>query len=250
MAKAIQCPSCGRKHRVAALPDAPTFKCENCGQPLKVPAQFPPSVMTSSRHVRQPDPPRPSEATAALPKRPTPAPPPPPARAPAPARPKPARPAAATAAPVTSDAVALPLRLLAWAAALVLGLIVTLWVARVTGWLSGDRLVDVFTDEGWARYIRVIAIAPVWALFTTLLLTSFLEGGRALARRRAEKRAESAASGRSARAGGSDRYDARGAGGPGRDGGASGVGRDARRAPARRSGPPADDAVHSARRRR
>jgi hypothetical protein len=234
VAKAIQCPSCGRKHRVATLPDAPTFKCENCGQPLKVPAQFRPSVMTSSRHVRQPDPPRPSEATAVLPKRSTPASPPPPARAPAPAPPKPARPAAA--APVTSDTVARPLRLLAWAAALVLGLIVTLWVARVTGWLSGDRLVDVFTDEGWARYIRVVAIAPVWALFTTLLLTLFLEGGRALARRRAEKRAESA-SGRVARPDGSERFDPRGDRGPGRDGSASGVGRGAQRSPARRGGP-------------
>jgi hypothetical protein len=78
---------------------------------------------------------------------------------------------------------------LAWVAALALGLVVTLWVARVTGWLSGDRLVDVFIQTGLARYIRVIAIAPVWALFTTLFLTLFLEGGRALARRRAEKRA-------------------------------------------------------------
>jgi len=87
------------------------------------------------------------------------------------------------------ETVALPLRLLAWVVALVLGLVVTLWVARVTGWLSGNRLVDVFIQTGLARYIRVIAIAPVWALFTTLLLTLFLEGGRALARRRAEKRA-------------------------------------------------------------
>jgi len=47
----------------------------------------------------------------------------------------------------------------------------------------------VFIRSGLARYIRVIAVAPVWALFTTLLLTLFLEGGRALARRRAEKRA-------------------------------------------------------------
>ena len=81
------------------------------------------------------------------------------------------------------------MRVLAWVVALALGLVVTLWIARVTGWLSGDRLVDVFIQSGLARYIRVIAVAPVWALFTTLLLTLFLEGGRALARRRAEKRA-------------------------------------------------------------
>jgi hypothetical protein len=233
MAKAIQCPSCGRKHRVATLPDAPTFKCENCGQPLKVPAQFRPSVMASSRHVPRPDPSS-SEATAVLPKRPAAA--PVAASAPAPARRSQlARPVAETAA--TQDAVSRPLLALAWVVAMVLGLVITLWVARITGWLSGDRLVDVFTQEGWARYIRVVAVAPVWALFTTLLLTLFLEGGRALARRRAEKQAESAESARGARRGESERFGTRGDGRPGRGGGTSGDGRESRRTAARRAGP-------------
>jgi hypothetical protein len=237
MAKAIQCPSCGRKHRVAGLPDAPTFRCESCGQPLKVPAQFRPSVMTSSRHVRPDESPRAesprADSTAVLPKRPA-------ARAPAAAsaaaaaRPTRApRPAPAGAAPAP-DAIALQLRVSAWAAALVLGLVVTLWVARVTGWLSGDRLVDVFTESGWARYIRVIAIAPVWALFTTLLLTLFLEGGRALARRRSEKRAESAGA-----QGGARRSASLDTGrGDGRGGARAAAGRrETRRAAARRGGP-------------
>ena len=181
MGKAIQCPSCGRKHRVSALPDAPTFNCEGCGKPLKIPTQFRPSVMASSRHVRPADSPRP-ESTSVLPPRPTPAPAPPAAR-----RAKVPRAAAATTS--RNEKVVLPLRVLAWVFALTLGLVVTLWIARVTGWLSGDRLVDVFIQTGLARYIRVIAIAPVWAMFTTLWLTLFFEGGRALARRRAEKRA-------------------------------------------------------------
>jgi hypothetical protein len=184
--KAIQCPSCGRKHGVSGLPDAPTFKCENCGQPLKVPSQFRPSVMASSRHVRPSDAPH-SESTSVLPSRPAPAAAPAAASAPKAARPATA-PRPSADAPRT-DAVALPLRVLAWVVALALGLVVTIWVARVTGWLSGDRLVDVFVGTGITRYIRVIAVAPVWALFTTFLLTLFLEGGRALARRRAEKRA-------------------------------------------------------------
>jgi hypothetical protein len=201
MGKAIQCPSCGNNHRVSDLPDAPTFKCEGCGKPLKIPTQFRPSVMASSRHVRPADSPRP-ESTAVLPPRPKRTAAPAASAAPAAAAPAAARdakvprPAAGTAP--KSETVALPLRVLAWVVALVLGLVVTLWVARVTGWLSGDRLVDVFIQTGLARYIRVIAIAPVWALFTTLLLTLFLEGGRALARRRAEKRAE----GESSRSGG------------------------------------------------
>ena len=192
MGKAIQCPSCGRKHGVSGLPDAPTFKCEGCGKPLKIPTQFRPSVMASSRHVRPPDSPRP-DSTAVLPPRPTRAASPAASAAPSAAASAPARAAkvprpAAGKGPETETG-ALPLRGLAWVVALALGLVVTLWVARITGWLSGDRLVDVFTQTGLARYIRVIAVAPVWALFTTLLLTLFLEGGRALARRRAEKRA-------------------------------------------------------------
>ena len=193
MGKAIQCPSCGRKHSVAGLPDAPSFKCEGCGKPLKIPTQFRPSIMASSRHVRAPDSPRP-ESTAVLPPRPTRA----SAPAPAAARPAKAPRAAAGMVPKTKK-VALPLRVLAWVVALALGLVVTLWVARVTGWLSGNRVVDVFIQTGFARYIRVIAIAPVWALFTTLFLTLFLEGGRALARRRAETRAAEGSSQRRGR---------------------------------------------------
>ncbi|HEY4398591.1 MAG TPA: hypothetical protein VGO28_13045 [Acidimicrobiia bacterium] len=186
MGKAIQCPSCGRKHRVSGLPDAPTFQCENCGQPLKVPSQFRQAEMSSSRRERPSDAPRP-ESTSVLPAQPSPAKPSVAASAPAAARP--AASLGSSAAAAQPDAIVLPLRILAWVVALFLGLVVTVWVARVTGWLSGDRLVDVFVGTGLARYIRVLAVAPVWALFTTLLLTSFLEGGRALARRRAEKRA-------------------------------------------------------------
>lgn len=211
MGKAIQCPSCGRKHGVSGLPDAPTFKCEGCGKPLKIPTQFRPSVMASSRHVRPADSPR-TESTAALPPRP------------------------GAGSPPKTETVALPLRVLAWVVALALGLVVTLWVARVTGWLSGDRLVDVFTQTGLARYIRVIAIAPVWALFTTGLLTLFLEGGRALARRRAEKRAAGDMPQRGRRRGQPEPVDA----GDGDATGAYGGGADrkrVRRAAAPRGGP-------------
>lgn len=155
------------------------------------------------------------------------------ASAPKAARPAKTSRASADAAP--TDAVALPLRVLAWVVALALGLVVTIWVARVTGWLSGDRLVDVFVGTGMTRYIRVIAVAPVWALFTTLLLTLFLEGGRALARRRSEKRAETNESQQSARRGDSDEFD-----GDDRDraeGGGSADGQRSKRAAARRGGP-------------
>jgi len=125
---------------------------------------------------------------------------------------------------------------LAWVVALALGLVVTLWVARVTGWLSGDRIVDVFTQTGLARYIRVIAIAPVWAMFTTLLLTLFLEGGRALARRRAEKRAAEDSSKRRSRRDEPEPFDAGDGDAPGAYRGSADRER-GRRAAAPRGGP-------------
>jgi hypothetical protein len=192
MGKAVQCPACGRKHRVGALPDAPSFQCEACGKSLKVPAQFRPSVMASRRHVNRPETGARSSSTSVLPKSAVPAAAgagagtaaAPPAAGVRRAR-RPTAPAAETATKTGPRPVALPLRLLAWAVALVLGLLITGWVARVSGWLSGDRLVDVFTGTGgMERYLRIVALAPAWAVVTTLLLTLFLEGGRALARRR------------------------------------------------------------------
>ena len=37
MAKALQCPTCGTKKRIDALADGASFRCEQCGQVLKVP---------------------------------------------------------------------------------------------------------------------------------------------------------------------------------------------------------------------
>jgi hypothetical protein len=193
MGKAIQCPTCGRKHGIGGLPDAPSFACEGCGQRLRVPAQFRPSVMASARHVERPDPGASADSTSVLPPKPAPtaaaAAPSATARRPAP-RSAPARPPAGAAAVAGPRPIALPLRLLTWVVALALALVVTVWVARTSGWLSGDRLVDVFTGTGGiTRYLRVLALAPLWALITTLFLTGILEGGRALSRRRAAARA-------------------------------------------------------------
>src|SRR5262249_4334107 len=146
MAQAIQCPWCGRKPRVSALPDAPTFKCESCGQPLKIPAQFRPSVMASDRHVRQSDPEPPGrDATAVLPNQPAPAAAPVAAAGRAPER-RPTPPRAPAEPGSSPDAVSRPLRVLAWVVAMVLGLVITLWVARITGWLSGNRPLGAVTQ--------------------------------------------------------------------------------------------------------
>ena len=40
MAKALECPACGAKHRLDGLEPSTTFRCEQCGQTLKVPASL------------------------------------------------------------------------------------------------------------------------------------------------------------------------------------------------------------------
>jgi hypothetical protein len=62
MARALECPACGHRHRIDAIPDASTFRCEQCGQALKVPTPV-------SSHPDAPAPPArgtaPPERTAA-----------------------------------------------------------------------------------------------------------------------------------------------------------------------------------------
>src|SRR5690349_23985928 len=37
MARALECPACGYRHRLDTIPDSDTFRCEQCGQVLKAP---------------------------------------------------------------------------------------------------------------------------------------------------------------------------------------------------------------------
>jgi hypothetical protein len=80
---------------------------------------------------------------------------------------------------------ALPLRILAWLVAIGLAAWIVRWFARVTGWLTGDSVIDLITGSGVLRYVRIFTIVPFWALVAAGLATLFIEGGRWLARRRA-----------------------------------------------------------------
>jgi hypothetical protein len=55
MARALECPACGHRHRLDAIPASATFRCEQCGQALKAPT-------TVSSHPDAPAPP--ARATA------------------------------------------------------------------------------------------------------------------------------------------------------------------------------------------
>jgi hypothetical protein len=180
---ALQCPACGAKHRLSSLSGEPIFTCSECGRLLKTPAEF-----------RRPEPdrgeaPRPSASArvqrggAATRDRtsvqPAPGPTPSSGRRPVATPPKRRR------RPAPTTDLALPLRILAWVIAVGLGAWLVRWFARVTGWLTGDSVIDLITGSGIMRYVRVFTVVPVWALVSAGLATLFIEGGRWLARRRA-----------------------------------------------------------------
>jgi hypothetical protein len=174
VAKALQCPACGNKTPLSALPDAPVFGCAQCGRSLKVPSQLRPGRAGAPSAAAA----RPAARTATMPApaRTAPAPTPTPRRAPTP--------------PVGRKPVALPLRLLAWLIAIPVGLVAVVYPARELGFLSGQNLLDVIVDTGWARYWRVIAIAPLWALVTAVLVQLMVFGMRRLGDRRRRVRTE------------------------------------------------------------
>lgn len=55
MARALECPACGARTALNALPDAPTFRCERCGQVLKVPS----AARSTPKPAPRPAPPAP-----------------------------------------------------------------------------------------------------------------------------------------------------------------------------------------------
>ena len=196
MAKALECPACGARHPIDTLPDARTFRCDRCGQVLKVP-----DAIGSSRTATVP----PAAARASGP------PPPPPRRGGS----------AATGPSVTATATAtIPAatassggtergrraestpsvaprrrkarwywRILAWVVAIPLGLLITGWPALQFDLLKKNDLLDVFVGSGAGRYTRLLVFAAAWALVTALLVQLLVEGGRWWAARRARARA-------------------------------------------------------------
>lgn len=181
MASALQCPACGHKHRLSELTGEPIFSCVECGRLLKTPVEYrsadpvspldPPeknghsqvqrggsAARDQTSVIRTPETPAPAAPAAAMPK----------AKAPR-ARRGPARPSAT---------LSLPLQILGWVAALVLGGVIVRYVAKFTGLLTGDSVIDLITGSGFGRYLRLIAVIPFWALATAGLMTLFVEGGK------------------------------------------------------------------------
>jgi len=187
MAKGLQCPGCGHKHRLDSLPSRATFRCSSCGQMLRNPTRAARSSRpadgdaapagsraadragdrSGDRSDRGPDrtavmvaPPVARRPVGASPRAPR-----PPLAAPAPAGATPG--AAAPAAPAGPAArMPLLLRLLIWVVALPVGGAVALMGARLIGYVDGSRLIDMISGEGWGRFLRVFSLVPVWALLS------------------------------------------------------------------------------------
>lgn len=224
MARALECPACGHRHRLDGIPDGDTFRCEQCGQVLKAPSPV-------SSQPGAPPPPARGSGPPASTGAPAPVAPPPRRTATAPTddgatRAAPVRTAAGVSATVAATAAAEPTngaaapaeqrtrrsrsappapaaraprtkvhwywRLLAWIVAVPLAFVVTAWPAYKFGFIEKDDLLDIFVGTGIGRYVRLGIVTLVWAVVTALLVQLFVEGGRARANRRRRTRAAAA----------------------------------------------------------
>ena len=207
MAHALECPACGARHRLDTLPESPTFRCDRCGQVLKVP-----TPVSSSGSGGPPPPARQSGPAPVVPPRRRDA-----AIQNGPAgdtatREPPVRTAAAVSATVAAagpaedaaDAetgrrtrrpakskadgprqkVSWYWRLLAWIVAVPVGFVITAWPAYELGFIKKDDVLDIFVGTGSGRYVRLAIATMVWALVTALLVQLLVEGGRTWAARR------------------------------------------------------------------
>ncbi|HSO97120.1 MAG TPA: hypothetical protein VLV81_13890 [Acidimicrobiia bacterium] len=210
MAQALQCPNCGTKKRLDGVA-SDTFRCEECGQVLKVP----PTARRASSASASPAPP--GGGTAPPPRRKAPSPGADPGAAP------PARTAAVAAPPVVvappsdrhagtsvlpaddgpeppaaprrgagkppRDALPLAIRLGAWVLAVPIGLAIIGIPARSLGYLTSQKLLDVIVKHNLSRFVPLLVIVVLWALATTILVEIFIEGGRWLMLRRRRRHA-------------------------------------------------------------
>ena len=164
MATALQCPACGFKHRLDAVGDTPVFACTRCERQLKLPAQFRNGAAARPGEAAQPrgtDPARSTKVSAAGA-----------ASAGAASPPRRSRQTSSGAA----GAARLPIKILMWVVAFVLGAGVVRVLASWTGFVDTNTFLDLMLDHSFSTYWRLLVLIPVWAFFATLFATAFIEG--------------------------------------------------------------------------
>ena len=83
-----------------------------------------------------------------------------------------------------AEAVGGPIRVLVWAAAFVVGLLVTAFVLRKVGLVDVDTVIDIYAGSGPARFGILLVLLPLWALVSATIAHFGLE---VLAKRRRQK---------------------------------------------------------------
>jgi hypothetical protein len=212
MASALQCPSCGTKTRLDSQAAGETFRCERCGQALKVPARRGARGSGAGRAAGPPPSkaPNPGSGGPAAPRR----------RArpvmtagggvasggtavlAAPPIPTPGS-GADMGGPITSrppgrshdgdgprPQLALPWRIGAWLIALPLGLVIVGLPSRKLGFLSSQKLLDVIVKRDIGRFVPLLIIIALWALASALLVTAIVELARRSRARRGSRPVE------------------------------------------------------------
>ena len=152
MGVALQCPECGFKHRLDAVGDrvglrcaavrpgaqgargstAPTRRRRRTARVLRATARHRHGTGTAAARTRTAGAARPKHRVGAEPMR-------------------------------------LPVRILLWVVAFVLGALVVRFLAKGTGFAGGDTFFDLLIDSSFGTYLRLFALVPVWALFATLV---------------------------------------------------------------------------------
>jgi hypothetical protein len=82
------------------------------------------------------------------------------------------------------DALPLAIRVGAWVLAVPIGLAIVGIPARILGYLTSQKLLDVIVKHNLSRFVPLLVIVVLWALATTVLVEIFIEGGRWLMLRR------------------------------------------------------------------
>ncbi len=208
MAKALECPACGAKHRLDGLDPAETFRCDRCGQKLKIPASVGSAAAAAEADG---DGDGATASTTATTTTGTVA-PPPRRRASAAGttavigasttlsrgegdgaedgdgQPPDEKSRKAKRAATPRRRVKWYWRIIAWIVAVPLGFALTAWPAYEFGLIRKDDVLDVFIGSGTDRYTRLAVVTLLWALVTAVLVQVFIEGGRIWADRRRHRR--------------------------------------------------------------
>ena len=157
MARGLQCPACGERHRIDGAAAGSTFKCGGCARTLRVPGSPATSVGhggASAPSVSVSVPPEPQRQSSAGSNR--------------------------IHLPPYEGDLPLAARVVSWVIAIPVAGFITLKVAVFIGLLSTNDLIDLITGSGGGRYLRMVIFIPLWALFSAGVVSLVLEIGERL----------------------------------------------------------------------